>query len=47
MEHLIYLAKEFKREFGFDERIAMCLSMIVIAIIKYRTVNRSKWIPCL
>lgn len=41
------LAKEFKWKFKIDRRRAWLLGILVIAIIKFRTVNLTKLVPCL
>jgi len=41
------LANEFKCKFKIDWRRALLLGILVIAIIKFRTVNLTKLVPCL
>lgn len=41
------LTKEFKWKFKIDQRRAWLLGILVIAIIKFRTVNLTKLVPCL
>jgi len=43
---LTKLIKKFKTSFKLDNRVATVLAILVVAIIKYRTVNLTKLIPC-